>query len=183
MKSLISRLGGVAFAMLPLTACASTQPPVPRASSVDVARYAGDWYVIASIPTRFEKEAVNAVESYRLTADGTIETNFRYRKKEATGELKTMHAKGFAHADTRNAVWGMQFVWPIKAQYVIAWLDPAYRQVIVARDKRDYVWIMSRTPTMSDADYEALVARVAAMGYDTAKLRKVPQQWPEASAR
>lgn len=183
MKSLIPRLGRLAFAMLPLAACSTAPTPVPRVSGVDVARYMGDWYVIASIPTRFEKDAANAVESYRLAADGRIETTFRYRKDDATGKLKTMHATGFAHADTRNAVWGMQFIWPIKAQYVIAWLDPDYRRVIVARDKRDYVWIMSRTPTLSDADYDALVARVAAMGYDTSELRKVPQRWPEAPAR
>ena len=180
MTSMLSRLGKMAFAMLPLTACSATEPTVPRVAQVDVSRYMGDWYVIASIPSRFEKDAVNAVESYRLKPDGTIETSFRYRKKDAGGEIKTMHATGFVHADTRNAVWGMQFIWPIKAQYVISWLDPAYRFVIVARDKRDYVWVMARTPTLSDADYQALVGRVAQMGYDIHALKRVPQHWPES---
>ncbi|KAF1008906.1 MAG: Outer membrane lipoprotein Blc [Luteibacter sp.] len=182
MTSLVSRLGRMAFAILPLAACSATAPTVPRASHVDMARYMGDWYVIASIPSRFEKGATNAIESYRMAPDGTVETTFRYRKDNASGALKTMHATGFAHPETRNAVWGMQFIWPIKAQYVIAWIDPEYRFVIVARDKRDYVWVMARTPTVSDADYKALAARVVEMGYDSQALKRVPQQWPEPKA-
>jgi apolipoprotein D and lipocalin family protein len=69
----------------------------------------------------------------------------------------------------------MQFIWPIQAEYVIAWLDESYRQTIVARSKRDYVWYMARTPQVSDSDYQQAVQRIAAMGYDTRKLRRVPQ--------
>lgn len=183
MTSLLSRAGRLALVALPLAACSATTPTVPRVAHVDVARYMGDWYVIASIPSRFEKDAANAVESYHLARDGTIETTFRYRKDDANGKLKTMHATGFVPDGTQNAVWGMQFIWPIKAQYVVAWLDPGYQTVIVARDKRDYVWVMARTPTIPEADYKALIARVAAMGYDMTALRRVPQQWPEASPR
>ncbi|MDR6935945.1 lipocalin family protein [Luteibacter sp. 3190] len=183
MASITSRLGKLLFVAWPLTACASGAPPVPRAAEVDVSRYMGDWYVIASIPSRPEKDAVNAVESYRLAPGGKIETTFRYRKENVRNDLKTIHATGYADASTKNAVWGMQFIWPIRAQYVIAWVDPDYRSVVVARDKRDYVWIMARTPTMGDAEYAQLVAKVAAMGYDVGKLRKVPQQWPEPKER
>jgi apolipoprotein D and lipocalin family protein len=183
MTSLLSRAGKLALVALPLAACSATTPTVPRVPHVDVARYMGDWYVIASIPSRFEKDAVNAIESYRLAPDGTIQTTFRYRKNDDAGKLKTIHATGFVPDGTQNAVWGMQFIWPIKAQYVIAWLDPAYQVVIVARDKRDYVWVMARTPTIAEADYKALVGKVAAMGYDVQALKRVPQQWPEASPR
>jgi len=69
----------------------------------------------------------------------------------------------------------MQFIWPIQAEYIIAWLDDGYSQTIVARSKRDYVWYMARTPQVSQQDYQAAVERIAAMGYDTSKLRKVPQ--------
>ncbi|MGN6478691.1 lipocalin family protein [Luteibacter sp.] len=183
MTTLTARLARTALAILPLAACSASQPRVPRVDQVDVARYMGNWYVIASIPSRPEKDAANAVESYRLTPDGTVETTLRYRNSDAAGELKTLHAKGFPHTETRNAEWGMQFVWPIKAQYVISWLDPDYQSVIVARDKHDYVWIMARTPTIPESDYTALASRVAAMGYDMHALRKVPQQWPEPTAR
>ncbi|KAG1532133.1 hypothetical protein G6F50_016338 [Rhizopus delemar] len=69
----------------------------------------------------------------------------------------------------------MQFIWPIQAEYIIAWLADDYRQTIVARSKRDYVWFMARTPQVSDSDYQQAVQRIAAMGYDTRKLRRVLQ--------
>ena len=80
-----------------------------------------------------------------------------------------------------NAVWGVQVFWPIKAQYIVAYLKDDYSQTIVARDARDYTWIMARTPTVSAADYDALVARVGRMGYPAAKIRKAPQQSPAAA--
>lgn len=160
--------------------CAA-QPPISPVANVDLPRYMGDWYVIASIPTVQERDAVNAVESYVLQPDGRIGTTFHFRRDSADGEAKTMHATGYVRAGTSNAVWGMQFIWPIKAEYIVAWLDPQYRTVIVARNKRDYVWIMARTPAIPEAQYELLVSRVVALGYDASKLRKVPQQWGSAA--
>ena len=77
--------------------------------------------------------------------------------------------------DSGNAVWGMQFIWPIQAEYVIAYLDHAYQTTIIGRSKRDYVWIMARVPCLSEDAYAQLAGRVAALGY-TEPLRKVPQR-------
>ena len=71
----------------------------------------------------------------------------------------------------------MRFVWPIKADYRIVYLDDDYSQTIVGRQKRDFIWIMARTPTISDADFEMLMQRSAALGYDVSKIERVPQQW------
>jgi apolipoprotein D and lipocalin family protein len=178
MKSLRKLVPTLVLAACGLAGCASN-PPIPPVAQVDLKRFMGDWYVIAAIPSFPERNAYNAVESYSLGADGRIQTTFRFREGGFDGEAKTMRPVGTVVEGTNNAVWGMQFIWPIKAEYIIADLDADYRNVIVARTKRDYVWIMARTPQISDALYETLKSRVAAMGYDTAKLRKVPQQWPE----
>jgi len=138
-------------------------------------RFMGSWYVLASIPTFLEKNAYGAVESYALNPDGTVAVDFSFHKGAFDGPLKTMHPKGFV-LDSSNAVWGMRFIWPIKAEYRICYLESDYSAVIIGRTARDYVWIMARTPEVSAAEYAALVKRVAAMGYDVAKLRKVPQQ-------
>lgn len=148
------------------------------ADQVELARFMGPWHVIANIPTVLEKDAYNAVETYELADDGTIETTFSFRKGGFDGPQKEYHPRGFVRENTNNAVWGMQFIWPIKAEYVIAYVSPDYDETIVARSALDYVWIMARTPTLPEARYSALVARVAAMGYDVTKLNKVPQQWP-----
>lgn len=151
-------------------------PPVER---LDLERFMGDWYVIANIPTFIEREAYNAVESYSLREDGRVQTHYRHRKGGFDGPLRALAPVGTVREGTGDALWGMQFIWPVKAEYVIAWLDPQYRSVIVGRSKRDHVWIMARTPALDEATYQGLVAKVRAMGYDTALLRRVPQRWPE----
>src|SRR5579871_4300502 len=171
-------VAGVILMALLFTGCRATAP-MPTVPSVDLHRYQGDWYVIAAIPSFPERDAYNAVESYSLRADGKIQTSFRYRKGSFTSPVKTLHPVGTVHPESGQAVWGMQFIWPIQAEYRIVYLDPHYQTVIVGRSKRDYVWIMARSPALSDTDYGSLVERVAALGYDVGKLRKVPQRWPE----
>jgi len=71
----------------------------------------------------------------------------------------------------------MRFIWPIKADYRIVYLDDDYTKTVIGRQSRDYVWIMARTPTISDVDYEQMVSLVESIGYDTTKLQRIPQQW------
>jgi apolipoprotein D and lipocalin family protein len=167
-----------------LAGCASTPAPtkpLTLVSHVDLARFMGDWYVIASIPTWLEKGAHNPRESYRLDDDGTVATTFTFNADSADGPVKTYTSKGIIVDSATNAVWGQQYVWPFKADYRIAYLSVDYNQVVIARDKRDYVWIMSRSPTMSDADLRALTAFVDSQGYDVAKLQRVPQAQADAA--
>lgn len=158
-----------------LTGCAAG-PPIYTVDSVDIERFMGDWYVIAHIPTAIEKEAYNAIESYRLADDGTVETTFTFNKGAFDGPLKTYRPRGFIEDKQSNAVWGMQFFWPIKAEYRIIYLNEAYTQTVIGRTKRDYVWIMARKPLIPDADFKRILSFLEAQGYDLSKLRTVPQQ-------
>ena len=160
-----------------LSACASDAPEMPTVEYVDLDRFMGPWYVIANIPTFLEKDAHNAVETYTLNDDGTIGTTFTFNKGSFDGEQREYNPKGFVLDTETNALWGMRFVWPIKADYRIVYLDDDYSQTIIARQKRDFVWIMARTPTISDQAYDKLAARVADLGYDMSQLRRVPQRW------
>ncbi len=144
---------------------------------VDLERFMGPWYVIANIPTFLEKGAHNAIETYELNDDGSIGTTFTFRKGSFDGEEKEYNPKGFITDTNTNATWGMRFVWPIKADYRIVYLDDDYSQTIIARQKRDFVWIMARTPEISEADYERLIAYAESIGYDVSKIQRVPQQW------
>jgi apolipoprotein D and lipocalin family protein len=167
----------VALALTGLLSACSSTPPFPIARSVDLERFMGDWYVIASIPTPLEKGAHNAVESYRLEPDGTIATTFTFREGAFDGPEKVLRPRGFVRDHASNAVWGMQFVWPIKAEYLVAHVDPAYTETIIARSRRDYVWIMARSPVLPEAGYARLAAKVAELGYDPGELIRVPQRW------
>jgi len=159
--------------------CAHTPPTIQPVANVDLQRFMGDWYVIANIPSYPEREAYNAVESYELKDDGRIMTTFRYRKGNFDAPVKTMHPVGRVVPGSNNAVWDMQIVWPVQAEYVIVALDDNYTQTIIGRSKRDYAWVMARTPVISDSDYAAALAKLKSLGYKLDGLRKVPQQWPE----
>jgi apolipoprotein D and lipocalin family protein len=155
--------------------------PVKPVAHVDLPRFMGTWYVIATIPTRFEKNAYNAVETYVLQPDGHIYTGFRFRNGSFDSPVKAIHSTGFVKPDSGNAEWGVQVFWPLKAQYIVAYLAEDYSETIVARDARDYTWIMARTPTIPQANYDALMVRVQQLGYPMSAIRKVPQAWPESS--
>lgn len=168
------------LAGLLLAACRhGTHPPLALAADVDLERFMGAWYVIASIPTRIERGAHGAVESYRLAADGSIETTFTFRKDSFDGPEKRYTPRGFVQPGSGNSIWGMQFVWPIKADYRIAYVDPEYTLTVVGREARDYVWIMARSPEIPEAEYRRLLEFIAGEGYDVARLRKVPQRRDE----
>ena len=159
-----------------LSACASRGPEMKTVEYVDLERFMGSWYVIANIPNFLEKGAHNAVETYELDDDGSIKTTFTFRKDSFDGEQKEFNLRGFVTDKTSNALWGMRIVWPIKADYRIVYLDDDYSQTIIGRQKRDFVWIMARTPTISDADFDSLMKRSEALGYDISKIESVPQQ-------
>lgn len=172
----------LAFALLAGSACSSTShPPMPTVSSVDLNRFMGDWYVIANIPTRFERGATNAVESYSLNKKGEIETTFTFREKSVTGPLKTYTPKGFVHNKSSSAEWRMQFLWPFKSEYLIIFLDDEYSTTMIGRSKRDYLWIMARNPTLPDDNLTELLDLAVSLGYDPEAIQMVPQQWPKTT--
>lgn len=161
---------------LSLIGC-SSYPPIKTVEQVDLKRFMGDWYVIGNIPTFIEKGAHNAVESYRQNDNGTIATTFSFRDGGFNGEQKIYRPTGFILDTKSNAVWGMRFIWPLKADYRIVYLNEDYSQTIIGRVKRDYVWIMARTPNIPDQDYQQHLRLLFEQGYDTAMIKRVPQQW------
>lgn len=165
--------------MLSLAACAGTADPIPPVHGVDMSRYMGRWYVIASIPTRFERGGHNAVETYVRNPDGTVCTWFRQRPGSFDAPVKLLHSTASVLPGSGNGEWRVRFFMFLRTQYLVGWLKPDYSQVMVVRDARDYLWYMARTPQVSDTDYQAMLARAKAMGYDTTRIEKVPQRWPE----
>jgi apolipoprotein D and lipocalin family protein len=166
---------------LSLTGCASLgehRPPIDRASDVDLDRFMGTWYVIAHIPTFIDRGGHNQVEHYALNPDGSIATTFSFNAGGFDGERKVYTPTGFVREGTGNAVWGMQFIWPIKAEYVIAALDEDYQVTIIARSKRDLVWLLARRPAMDAVDYQHWLSQIADLGYDIDTVVQVPQRWP-----
>ena len=155
------------------TGC-QTMKPIHTVDKVDLNRFMGDWYVIASIPTFIEKDAFNAMESYRIDDDGTVATTFRFNKGSLDGPIKEYNPRGFIRDETSNAVWDMQFIWPFKAEYRIIYLSEDYSQTVIGRTKRDYVWIMARKNSIPNIDFEKLLKFLLEQDYNINDIRKVP---------
>ena len=97
--------------------------PVPH---VDLARFMGTWYLVGGIPTAFERDAWNAVETYTLLRDGSIRTTLTFNQGRANGPRKHIEAPARVRPGTNNAVWDVRVFGPVKAQYVVAWLRDDY---------------------------------------------------------
>lgn len=158
-----------------LGACAHTPPTIQPVANVDVQRFMGTWYVIAHIPTRFERDAFAATETYALQPDGRIATTFHYRKGSLEGPEHTMRPVGTVRDNAGGAVWDMRFFGLFSAEYVIVYLTDDYSLTIIGRSDRDYAWVMARTPEISDEDYAACKERLRGFGYSLDALRRVPQ--------
>ena len=162
--------------LLTLTACSIQQKKsIEPVSEIQLDAFMGDWYVLAHIPALIEKNAFNAIESYKYIEEKQeIETTFTFNHSDYDGPQKIYKPKGYIVPGTNNAVWGMQFIWPIKAQYIIAYIDEGYQNTIVARDKRDYLWFMSRKSDMTTEKKKWIYKKTEELGYDKNMLRFVP---------
>ena len=173
MKSLVLTLL-FATAAAGLTARAETEPleVVPH---VDIQRYLGTWYEIATIPQRFQRGCVGVTAHYSLRPDGAIDVVNVCRKETLDGKVRSVRGKAWVVEKATNAKLKVRFFWPFTGDYWIIDLDPDYRWAVVGHPARSYYWILSRTPQMDPALYDELLRRAAAKGYDTSKIKKTLQ--------
>jgi len=157
--------------------CSSMKPPLRTVPHVDLPRYMGDWYVIANIPYFGEKHCFDSVESYALRSDGDIDNWFTCRNGSFDAPMKRkVNALAKVQDTSSNAVWRVHFLKVISVQYLIVDLDPDYQWVAVAHPSRRYGWIMSRSKTLPEPLYKAILHRLADQGYETSRFAKVPQR-------
>ena len=161
-----------------LTGCAPSGrglPPLQTVAKVDLQRYAGTWYEIASYPHRFQAGCVATRAVYTLREDGLVDVSNECRKDALDGPRKSITGKARVIDAATNAKLEVSFFWPFWGGYWIIDLDPDYRWAVVGHPSRDYLWILSRTRTLDEALYQQLLARLPARGYDPARLHKTLQ--------
>lgn len=141
---------------------------------VDIQRYMGKWYEIASFPQRFQKGCTCTTAEYELMKNGKVKVlNSCYLEEKE--KMKTAEGKAWVTDETTNAKLKVQFFWPFSGKYWIIDLADDYSYAVVGHPNRDYLWILSRSPQMPEQTYKAIVDRVAAKGFDTSKLQKTKQ--------
>lgn len=154
---------------------------VVTVSLVDLARYAGRWYEIAKFPNDFQKKCIgNVTADYRLLPDNTIEVVNQCRTGGgeialAIGEGRVVDKTSNAKLQVRFAPAWMSWIPWVWGDYWILELDDAYTLATIGTPDRDYLWILSRTPTISDAEYERIVDNATKQGFDTSRLVKTRQ--------
>ena len=158
--------------------------PLQSIASLDVPRYLGRWYEVAKFPNRFQKKCLSDTSAtYSLLPGGSLRVLNQCRlangeMDQAVGEARQIGEATSPRLQVRFApAWlsVLPFVW---GDYWVVDLDEVYELVAVSETKREYLWILSRTPQVDANRYAALIGRLAAMGLDVSKLEKTAHQAP-----
>lgn len=145
-------------------------------SHVDIPRFMGDWFVIASIPTPFEKGVYNGLETYTWNEEKKrVDISFTFRKKGFNGKKGEITQKGWIADTVGNSHWLVQPFWPLKFDYLVIDLAEDYSWTTVGVPDKSYVWIMARKSSMGPEDYQLAISRLKKLGYRLDDLKKVPQ--------
>lgn len=158
-----------------------TKRPVTAVPSVDLNRYAGQWYEIAKYPNKFQKKCVaNTTATYSLKGEGKIEVLNRCLKQDgavddAKGEAKVVDKVSKAKLEVRFAPAFLSWLPQVWGDYWIIDLPADYSYSVIGTPDREYFWILSRSPKMDDATYQAILRRAEEQGFDPAKVVKTPQ--------
>ena len=144
---------------------------------MDLQEFLGSWYVVGVLPTPFEKGAANGIETYSLDDKGAIRVEYVFYKGGPKGKRTVMRQKGWIVDKERNTEWRVQPLWPLRLPYLIIDLAEDYRYTVIGTNNYKYLWIMSRTPTISDPDYAGILSRLAERGYKTADIQRMRQVW------
>lgn len=142
---------------------------------VDLEKYAGKWYELASFPQRFQKGCHCTTAEYTLSDKGYVIVENRCNKDSIDGKASYIKGKAFVVKNTGNAKLLVQFFWPFKGKYWIIDLADDYSYAVVGHPNRKYLWILSRTAKMDESIYQQIVSRIQEKGFDISKIKRTPQ--------
>ncbi|MEB6379570.1 outer membrane lipoprotein Blc [Leclercia adecarboxylata] len=165
----------VAAAFL-VVACSSPTPPrgVTVVSPFDAQRFMGTWYEIARFDHRFERGLQKVTAHYSLMSDGGIQIINRGYNPERDMWQKVTGKAYFTGASDTGAL-KVSFIGPFYGGYNVIALDNDYQHALVCGPDRDYLWILARTPTISDEIKQKLIDSATRQGFDVGKLIWVEQ--------
>ena len=149
--------------------------PLEAVEHVDLERYLGTWYEIATIPQRFQRGCVAVTAEYSLLPNGDILVVNTCREGTLDGKIRSVRGRAGVVDKKTNAKLKVTFFWPFWGAYWVIGLDPDYQWAIVGHPNRKYLWILSRSPQMDESLYGELLDFVAACGYDLSKIKRTLQ--------
>ncbi len=177
----------VGAAMAVLSACvagpsgrAKNAPPLEAVASVDVARYMGLWYEIARYPTSFQKECEGTTAEYTARADGRVDVLNTCRFGTKDGAPRSAEAVARVMEGSNGARLFVNFA-PVplpagRGNYWVLHLDEDYQHALIGEPSGRFLWMLSRTPTVSPEVRAELNSAAVAAGYDLSLLKETVQK-------
>jgi len=178
MKIIVFFLAMIGISALNLAALVQ-EKPLETVPSVDLQKYMGKWYEIASFPQRFQKGCNCTTAEYEMTDKGYVRVINTCRKNSPDGKISRASGKAFVVEGTNNAKLKVQFFWPFRGDYWIIDLAQDYSYAVVGDQSRKYLWILSRSPNMDESLYQEIVQRCAGKSFDVSKLQRTVQTCAE----
>ncbi|TXD37140.1 hypothetical protein FRC98_10415 [Lujinxingia vulgaris] len=172
-------LSALAVGAVWLAGCASTgggESTVRVVDDLEIERYLGTWYELASVPLRAQRGCVGTTATYRLRDDGDIRVYNRCLKGGFDGEVSDITARAWVVDPQQPAKLNVRFFWPFKSSYWVVALDADYRWAAVSGPEREKLWILSRTPCLDAPEFQAIYDDLERRGFPVDELRATPQQ-------
>jgi apolipoprotein D and lipocalin family protein len=169
MNRMIFTLISAVLMLLFFWGCQTIPGRLTAVSPFDKVRYLGKWYEIARYDLVFERNLNQTTAEYTLNEDGSVRV---VNRGYDTVKKKWRQASGtarFVGADTLGML-KVSFFGPFYAGYNVLVLDEDYRYALVCGSNRDYLWILSRTPSVPPDIRSLYLNKARAMGFDTEKL-------------
>lgn len=149
----------------------STSQTLQSVPYVDLEKFGGKWYEIASFPQRFQKGCTCTTAEYTVTDKGFLIVENRCNRDSVNGKQSYIKGKAFVVENSGNAKLEVQFFWPFKGKYWIIDLAEDYSYAVVGHPNKKYLWILSRTPLMKDITYQQIISKIKEKGFDITKIK------------
>ncbi len=165
----------ILISLIFMTMTISNSQTLQTVAKVDLNKYSGKWYEIASYPQRFQKGCNCTTAEYTVSEKGYVIVENRCSRDSVKGKQSYIKGKAFVEKNSGNAKLEVQFFWPFKGKYWIIDLADDYSYAVVSHPDKKYLWILSRTPKMNESIYNQILGRLKLKGFDLTKLKITPQ--------
>lgn len=161
--------------ILILSGCVGIPEGVKPVSNFELNKYLGKWYEVARLDHSFERGLNQVSAEYNLRKDGGVSVRNRGFSSD-NNEWNEASGKAYFVNKPNEGYLKVSFFGPFYGSYIIFWLDKvSYHYAFVSGPNKDYLWLLSRTPTVEPEVMEKFISLSKALGFDTSKLIFVRQ--------
>lgn len=183
----ISLLTFILFS-LSISGC-NNEPPLATASQVDITQYMGKWYEIAALPNKYQADCNCRMTNYAYSGSNVTINHTCLLTLPTSTSWVSVPGTGTIEPYSGNAKWKIQVGQKFETDYYIIFVSNDYQFAITGDPSRKYLWILARSPVITQAQYNALTSIAAAQQFNVNNLQIVDQscysqqpQTPETSS-